>query len=246
MFTMGFVGDIQGGVKQIQEADNAGDFQRAVGQLCDYLQKRKYDSKSIQELERRAYFMVNEYSERDTCDKLAEAKKRVVDYIDNMMTERTDSGDLLKVLNNFPLFLAGMFENEPHKSCTFQKQDLEKIKIQNEYDLQFVLYAYLRPLYPTIRAEVSEDIGYAGPVRPDFVISPECALEVKYTRKTMSIRDLKEQIAADITHYKEKEIYFFIYDKEKMIDSPEAFREAYESKGGDKDIHIVIQQPILL
>lgn len=41
--------------------------------------------------------------------------------------------------------------------------------IQNEYDLQHLLYAALKPLYPGIRKEVSKDSGI-GTVREDIFI----------------------------------------------------------------------------
>jgi len=235
--------NIPEGIEKVQKSNNIQDFHQAIGYICDYLLRRKYDVKYIHEVEGRAYFLPNEYSERDTKLRLEEAKRKVIDYINNSMSKDDNIGNLYMILSNFHLYLEGMFENEPHKKCTFKQEDLQRLIVQNEYDLQYILYAYLRPLYPAIRAEVSEDMGYDGPVRPDFLISSECAIEVKYTRSSMTIKKLKEEIAADITNYNEKEIYFFIYDKEKIIDNPEAFQEAYERKGIDKDIHIIIQRP---
>lgn len=240
------INNIPDGIAMIQACDNLDQFQTSVGCICDYLYDRKYDVKHIHNIENRAYILPNEYSEMDMNRRLEDAKQKVVNYITCLMSEGEPTEDLLNILNNFHLFWEGLFEHEPHRNCSFQKEDLQKIRIKNEYDLQFILYAYLRPIYPEIRAEVSEDVGYAGPVRPDFVISSKCAIEVKYTRKTMTLKDLKEEIAADITHYNEKEIYFFIYDKEKIIDNPEVFKKAYENKGVDKEIHIVIQTPKFL
>ena len=38
-------------------------------------------------------------------------------------------------------------------------------------------------------------------------------------------------------------IYFYIYDKEKIIDNPELFKKTYENKIYEKNIYIEILQP---
>ncbi|WP_412679398.1 hypothetical protein [Brevibacillus agri] len=55
-----------------------------------------------------------------------------------------------------------------------------------------------------------------------------------------------EQIGSDAFHYQEKYIYFFIYDKHRVIANVDAFSKAY-SKSLDtheKQIETVIIQPI--
>ena len=54
-------------------------------------------------------------------------------------------------------------------------------------------------------------------VRGDLKIqSLDLLLEVKCTRKSMSLKKLTEEIEADIVHYQEKYIFFYIFDKEKL------------------------------
>ena len=40
--------------------------------------------------------------------------------------------------------------------------ELKKIQIGNEYDLQRMLYALLVPIFPLIRQEAESDNGYGG------------------------------------------------------------------------------------
>lgn len=40
-------------------------------------------------------------------------------------------------------------------------------------------------------------------------------IEIKCTRENMKLKKLTEEIEADIIHYSAKNIYFFLYDKEK-------------------------------
>jgi hypothetical protein len=62
----------------------------------------------------------------------------------------------------------------------------------------------------------------------------------------MKLKKLTEEIEADMVHYSADHIYFFIYDKEKIIENPQLLQSTYENKVKGKRIHIVIHQPKLL
>ncbi|MBY0050998.1 hypothetical protein H7K32_04740 [Brevibacillus agri] len=55
-----------------------------------------------------------------------------------------------------------------------------------------------------------------------------------------------EQIGPDAFHYQEKYIYFFIYDKHRVIANVDAFSKAYSRSLNthEKQIETVIIQPI--
>ena len=57
------------------------------------------------------------------------------------------------------------------------------------------------------------------------------------------LKKLSEEIKADMLHYNQRDIYFFIYDKNKIIKNMESFKSAYESMLNEKKIHIIIHQP---
>ncbi len=88
---------------------------------------------------------------------------------------------------------------------------------------------------------MSEDTGY-NTVRVDIVLDIKNVIEVKCTRKGMAQKKLIEEIEADMVHYSAKNIYFFIYDKEKIIENPLGFKNIYEKKVANKKIHIIIHQ----
>ena len=72
------------------------------------------------------------------------------------------------------------------------------------------MYAVLKPIYPDIRKEVSEDSG-VGTVRADLKIPClEVSIEAKCTRENMSLKKLTEEIEADIVHYKDSN-YCFLF-----------------------------------
>ena len=95
------------------------------------------------------------------------------------------------------------------------------------------------------RAEVSEDTGY-GTVRTDIFLDTNHVIEVKCTRKNMSLKKLTEEIEADMIHYNAENIYFFLYDKEKIIENPMVFKKCYEEKIKEKKVYIIIHQPKIM
>ncbi len=238
-------GSISGAMERLEGAQDSQSFRYAVSALSEQMKRIGMDSKYLIGLEKRAYYLPNEYSDRDTKAKIVEAKRRVIEYVNEIMDVDENSKLVLSVLENFYLFLENLLERMPHKSGGIQKEQLEGLKIKNEYDVQYLLYAYLKPLYPMARAEVNEDTGY-GTVRTDILLDSENTIEVKCTRKGMRIKKLIEEIEADMVHYSAKNIYFFIYDKVKLIENPYNFKKTYEEKIKDKQIYIIIHQPKIL
>lgn len=214
MFTSG-LGSLQYSMRQIGKAETEEAFESAVCDLRSYLKSIEVDSECLMEIEKRAYYLPNSYSEKDTKEKIEQAKKRILDYINEMMSDSRKDRQLINILENFYLFLEGLIEREPHKRAGIQKEQLEMLKIKNEYDVRHLLFAYIRPLYPMARTEVSEDTGY-NTVRADIALDVKNVIEVKCTRKGMTQKKLIEEIEADMVHYSEECIYFFIYDKEKL------------------------------
>ncbi len=232
-------------VRRLDSAENEEEFQNAFSSLKRYLKEIGAGVECLQEVERRAYYLSNNFSPKDTKDKIEQAKKRIREYIDEWMNASLEDRRIADILDNFYLFLEGLLEREPHKKGSIQKEQLELLKIKNEYDIQHLLFAYLRPLYPLVRAEVSEDTGY-NTVRVDIALDIKNVIEVKCTRNRMAQKKLVEEIEADMVHYSAENIYFFIYDKEKIIDNPLGFKNTYEKKITNKQIHIIIHQPKIL
>ena len=230
---------------ELKAVKNSNDFESILYSLRDFIKSLDMDPKCLMELEQRAYYPINEYSDKETRNNLDAATKRVIEYLEEIMSGSPADDQLLTVLDNYYLFLESLLERPPHKRGGIQKEQLSALKIQNEYDVQHLLYAYLKPLYPLARAEVSEDTGY-GTVRTDIFLDSEHVIEIKCTRNSMKLKKLTEEIEADMVHYSAEHIYFFIYDKEKIIENPQLFRNTYENKVKGKQIHMVIYQPKIL
>lgn len=144
------------------------------------------------------------------------------------------------------MFLEAFKEIEPHKKATITPDALQRIRINNEYDLQHLLYAALKPLWPDARTEVVEDTGYSF-VRTDIKIpSIKVTIEAKCTRKSMTVKALQEQIAADSSHYGTDYLFIFVYDREKIIHDKGNFENAYTKLLDKKQIYTIVLQPVKL
>ena len=236
---------IQDAIARLKNVKDGQEFSLLLPGLRNFLRTLDIGSQSLMELEQRAYYVVNEYSDKETMSNLNSARNRVIAYLEQIMTGSPADDRLLTILENYYLFLEALLERPPHRRGGIQKEHLSGLKIQNEYDVQHLLYAYLKPIYPLARAEVSEDTGY-GTVRTDILLDSAHVIEVKCTRSSMPQKKLIEELEADMVHYHAEHIYFFLYDKEKIIENPRLFRNIYENKVKGKQIHIVIHQPKIL
>ena len=79
----------------------------------------------------------------------------------------------------FIFFLEAFREAKPDKRASLTTENLQKIQIENEYDLQHLLYAVIKPLCPDARREVNDDSG-VGTVRSDIkILSLNTIIEAK-------------------------------------------------------------------
>lgn len=233
---------IQDAIVRLESIEDCKAFDTFLPNLRNFLKTLEMEPKHLMELEQRAYYPINEYSDKATLANLDAARKRVIEYLEQIMCRSPKDDQLLTILNNFYPFLESLLERTPHKRGGIQKKDLAGLKIRNEYDVQHLLYAYLKPFYPMARTEVNEDTGYST-VRTDIFLDSAHVIEVKCTRSNMKRKRLIEEMEADMIHYSAEHIYFFIYDKEKLIDNPDTFKDTYENKIKEKEIHIIIHQP---
>lgn len=239
------VRNLQDAIDKIEKADNEEAFKNSISAIHDYMIKIKVDSSYLKKLESLSFYMRNEFSERDNKIKLEEAKVRVKKFLFQLADQNENSEILLQILENFFFYLEAMWESTPHQKGGIKKEHLQTLKIANEYDVQLLLYAYLKPLFPNVRREVTEDTGYEN-VRVDLEINEDTVIEVKCSHPKMKWKRLIEEIEADMVHYSASNIYFYIYDKEKIIDNPEIFKSVYEKKIQGKNVKIVIVQPKML
>lgn len=213
----------------------------------------------LDELKSKAIYQENSFSKERTKENILKAKDRVLDYLRELerlikinLSENDDIPEdvaiivLKRILNNFYNHLETMYELPVHGKAGITKDKLDNIKIVNEYDVQRILYSIIKPIFPTARVEVPDDTGFSG-VRYDiFIEDYSVIIEVKCSRQSMTEKKLIEEIGSDIFHYQYNNIFFFLYDKEKIIKDKTSFMKTYNTVFGDKKIKTVLIQPLSL
>lgn len=166
---------------------------------------------------------------------------------DNSISTFTALIIIRRILRNFHKHIETMYQAEVHGNGKIAKEDLARIKIGNEYDVQRILYSLIRPIFPEARLEAVDDAGYNS-VRYDLVIAEyDVVIEVKCTRENMTERKLTEELGSDAFHYRANHLFLFIFDRVKMIKNMDAFEKSFNKKKIDvgKEIETFVIQEVL-
>lgn len=198
-------------------------------------------------------FQENPFSKAETIKSLETSIASTIAILEGIpasnQSELSEGAALIvvkRVLRNFHKHLEEMYQSPVHGRSTIQKEDLDKITIGNEYDVQRILFSLIRPIFPLARVEVCSDGGYSG-TRFDILLDEyNLVIEVKCTRPSMKERDLTEEIGSDIYHYDRKHIMFFIFDKQRIISNVDAFELNYTKIFDGKEVETFIVQPVTI
>jgi hypothetical protein len=100
------------------------------------------------------------------------------------------------------------------------------LDVNDEYDVQDLMYALLRINFDDIRPEEWTPSYAGGSSRMDFLLKNEnIVIETKKTRPKLSSKELGAELLVDISRYREhpncKTLFCFVYDPEGRIPSPE-------------------------
>ena len=219
-----------------------------------FLKQERVSKEVLYEIQVKMRYTVNEFSKEETRKNIMRAIKDTIGYLeDSDISSETkmskDTGIMLieRILNNFYLYYKSMFQNPLHQKSTLSMDDLKRIQIGNEYDLQRMLYSLLVPVFPMIRQEVESDNGYGG-MRADLYLEEyDLIIEIKCTRDNMREKKLIEELGADGFLYQARNIIFFVYDKSNIIKNTTAFKAAFtKEENNGKTIEVIIQQPVKL
>ena len=220
-----------------------------------FLNQNGFPKGKLNEIQIKMWYTENEFSKDDTRNSIIKAIKDTVVYLDEINTiseaviyEAVGIRLIEQILNNFYLYYRSMFQNPLHKKATMSMDELKKIQIGNEYDLQRMLYALLVPIFPLIRQEAESDNGYGG-MRADLYLEEyDLIIETKCTRASMTEKKLLEELGAEVFHYKAKTVFFFVYDKKSIIKNPDVFKAAFvrEQEKNGKNIKVIVLQPVEL
>ncbi len=123
--------------------------------------------------------------------------------------------------------------------------DRSTLDVVDEYDVQDLFHALLTLFFNDIRREEWNPSYAGGASRSDFLL-PEIntVIEIKKTRKSMSTKELGEQLIVDITKYKRhpqcSRLICFIYDPEGRITNPRGLETDLSNCDSDIDVRTII------
>jgi len=109
------VTSIQDAVTQLQNTQDSTGFGSLLCGIRELLKRQDFDDKCLMELEQRAYYPINEYSDRVNQANLEAAQKRVIEYLEQIRDSGVREDQLTRILKNFYLFLENLLERTPHE-----------------------------------------------------------------------------------------------------------------------------------
>lgn len=236
-------------ISSLQDSDDRETCQSAIRNVALTLKQNGF-SKEAETLQKTFKYQENILSQRNTWSNFFEAKERTVQYLEELCLEFKPNSEMNSIkivesiLRNFHLYCKYLYKSRIHGKCSQElKQHLIGFSIQNEYDLQKLLFPAIALMFPDARQEETDDTGHHT-IRKDIVLDADgIVIELKCTRASMTEREISEEIGSDMIHYKEQQIFFYIYDKDNVIQSPSNFKKTYEDTSVDgKQIHVIILQ----
>jgi len=113
---------------------------------------------------------------------------------------------------------------------TYRRKGAEQLRFANEYDVQDLLHALLRPWVQDVRPEEYTP-SYAGKsTRMDFLLpAHELVIETKCVRDRQHAKGVGDELLLDIGHYAAhptcKKLWCVVYDPEHLLTNPESLKD---------------------
>jgi hypothetical protein len=131
--------------------------------------------------------------------------------------------------------LTGILKTFPDvvSRLTHRRKDKTIFPIEDEYDVQDILYVMMKGSFSTLQYEDPTQKVGINSARPDFAIHDlNTYIEVKFIGRKGQEKDIQDECSLDIQKYGAlddcNKIIFFIYDPKKCIDNSYAFRAELE------------------
>ncbi|MCA1854437.1 hypothetical protein LE190_00650 [Massilia oculi] len=127
---------------------------------------------------------------------------------------------------------------------TYRRKGAEQLRFANEYDVQDLLHALLRPWVQDVRPEEYTP-SYAGKsTRMDFLLpAHELVIETKCVRDRQHAKGVGDELILDIAHYAAhptcKKLWCVVYDPEHLFMNPESLKDLEgKHKKGNRGIDV--------
>jgi hypothetical protein len=227
---------------KIESANSIAELKKTVDDYADYLYN-KGQKTLANDILKMVDIPINKFSKNANEEILDKTKKNIIRRISENEYYVCAVDIVNTILDSFQRAEEMLFHKTAHGKCSESVRNVSDnaVTIENEYDLQHILYPFIYAVFPLARTEQYQDTGHSA-IRKDIIIPEhDIVIEIKCTRKSMNESGLGDEIAADIIHYDNKYLFFYIYDRAGIIENPKAFANSYETQAiNDKKIYIKI------
>ena len=133
---------------------------------------------------------------------------------------------------------------------THRRKGVVPLSFKNEYDVQDLLHALIRPWVNDIRAEEFTPSYGGTSTRMDFLLPKyDLVIETKIIRDHNHAKKLTDELIIDKEHYRRhpncKILWFVIYDQDQFITNAQGVKDAFDGKSIDNSGEIEIRTFIL-
>ncbi|MEO8148568.1 MAG: hypothetical protein ABI723_13060 [Bacteroidia bacterium] len=129
-----------------------------------------------------------------------------------------------------------------------RRENRATIIIEDEYDVQDLMYALLKINFEDVRKEENTPSLAGSSSRFDFLLKREkTVIEIKKTRNTLKDKEVGNELLLDIMHYKShpdcKRLICFVYDPDSLIVNPRGIEDDLNKHTSDELIVEVYVKP---
>jgi hypothetical protein len=119
------------------------------------------------------------------------------------------------------------------------------LEIDDEYDVQDLLYALLHIGFDDVRKEEYTPSYAGGASRADFLLAKEkIVVEAKKTRPTLKAKEVGEQLIIDIAKYRKhpdcKTLVCFVYDPAGLVANPRGLESDLSQATEDFTVRVLV------
>lgn len=156
----------------------------------------------------------------------------------NTLQESSALSLVLNILNRFPAFVRQLKRRYNGRA---------PLEVNDEYDVQDMVYALLTLHFNDIRAEEYTPSFAGAASRQDFLLKNEkIVIEVKKTRESLGAGKVGGELLIDMARYRAHQdcdtLILFVYDPDCYINNPLGVKTDLESKDAEGKVKVVIAQ----
>ena len=128
---------------------------------------------------------------------------------------------------------------------THRRKGVQPLSFGNEYDVQDLLHALLRPWINDIRPEEFTPSYASSSTRMDFLLpAHELVIETKIVRDRTHAKKIGDELIIDIEHYRKhpncRNLWCVIYDPDQLITNAEGLKADLEGQrfSKEEEVHV--------